>query len=99
MANRPIDMDDASFNELYERYVEPLNAETIFSNPTSMLIDLQRRYKLAYQFHGTYRGREYWSVVDENTYDGPESPIGTGSSPSEALMDLLEQIAAEVVKQ
>lgn len=34
-----------------------------------------------------------WQAVDDNTYDGPGSPIGHGKTEQEAIDDLLEQIA------
>jgi hypothetical protein len=33
-----------------------------------------------------------WSAVDDSTYDGPGSPIGTGASEADAVADLLEQL-------
>jgi hypothetical protein len=33
-----------------------------------------------------------WSAVDDDTYDGPGSPIGTGATEQEAIADLLEQL-------
>lgn len=33
-----------------------------------------------------------WSAVDDNTYDGPGSPIGWGPTEQAAIDDLLEQI-------
>ena len=35
-----------------------------------------------------------WSAIDNSTYDGPGSPIGTGATEAEAILDLLEQIEA-----
>jgi len=35
-----------------------------------------------------------WTAVDDNTYDGPGSPIGTGSTEEEAIADLLERLDA-----
>jgi hypothetical protein len=34
-----------------------------------------------------------WTAVDDDTYGGPGSPIGTGATESEAIEDLIEQIA------
>jgi hypothetical protein len=33
-----------------------------------------------------------WQAVDDETYDGPGSPIGTGSTEAEAIADLMAQI-------
>lgn len=33
-----------------------------------------------------------WTAIDEDTYDGPESRMGTGNSEAEAVADLLEQM-------
>lgn len=33
-----------------------------------------------------------WSAVDDDTYDGPGCPIGSGRTKQEAIDDLLEQI-------
>jgi hypothetical protein len=33
-----------------------------------------------------------WLAIDDNTYDGPGSPIGTGATEQEAIADLLEQL-------
>jgi hypothetical protein len=33
-----------------------------------------------------------WVAVDDDTYDGPPSPIGRGFSEQEAIDDLLEQL-------
>jgi hypothetical protein len=33
-----------------------------------------------------------WSAVDDETYDGPGSPIGRGPTEEAAIKDLLEQI-------
>ncbi len=35
----------------------------------------------------------YWWAVDDDTYDGPGSLIGRGSTAQEAINDLKEQIA------
>jgi hypothetical protein len=34
-----------------------------------------------------------WSAVDDDTYDGPGSPIGTGATEAEAIVDLCGQLA------
>lgn len=36
-----------------------------------------------------------WSVIDDETYDGPPSPIGVGATKEEALADLLWQLPDE----
>jgi hypothetical protein len=33
-----------------------------------------------------------WLAVDDDTYDGPGCPIGSGATETEAVADLLEQI-------
>jgi hypothetical protein len=33
-----------------------------------------------------------WSAIDDDTYDGPGSPVGTGATEPEAIADLIEQI-------
>lgn len=33
-----------------------------------------------------------WSAVDDDTYDGPGSPIGYGRNEAEAIADLKEQL-------
>jgi hypothetical protein len=33
-----------------------------------------------------------WSAVDDDTYDGPGSPIGTGPTEEAAIADLMEQM-------
>lgn len=33
-----------------------------------------------------------WEAVDDDTFDGPGSPIGTGETEQEAIDDLLEQL-------
>ncbi|HWE22155.1 MAG TPA: hypothetical protein VG758_34105 [Hyphomicrobiaceae bacterium] len=38
------------------------------------------------QFHG------WWTAIDEATYDGPGSPIGSGRTPEEAEADLQWQL-------
>lgn len=39
-----------------------------------------------------FRGYEEWTAVDDDTYDGPDSPIGVGHTAEEAEADLLEQL-------
>jgi hypothetical protein len=34
----------------------------------------------------------HWTAIDDDTYDGPGSPIGSGRTEQEAIADLLEQI-------
>ena len=33
-----------------------------------------------------------WSAIDDNTYDGPGSPMGWGRTEQEAIDDLLRQL-------
>jgi hypothetical protein len=33
-----------------------------------------------------------WSAIDDDTYDGPGSPIGYGPTEAMAIAELLEQI-------
>jgi len=33
-----------------------------------------------------------WSAIDDNTYDGPGSPMGWGATEQEAIEDLLRQL-------
>lgn len=33
-----------------------------------------------------------WSAVDDDTYDGPGCPIGSGATEQQAIDDLLEQM-------
>jgi hypothetical protein len=33
-----------------------------------------------------------YSAIDDDTYDGPGSPIGTGPTEAAAIADLLEQL-------
>jgi len=35
-----------------------------------------------------------WSAVDDNSYDGPGSPVGHGATEQEAIADLMEQLDA-----
>lgn len=39
------------------------------------------------------RGIAHWFALDRNTYDGPESILGSGSTKQEAIDDLQEQLA------
>jgi hypothetical protein len=36
-----------------------------------------------------------WSAIDDETYDGPGSPIGQGPTEEAAIADLLEQLEVE----
>lgn len=36
-----------------------------------------------------------WSAIDDDTYDGPGSPIGTGRTEQDAIADLMGQIEDE----
>lgn len=49
-------------------------------------------FNFQWEHHGSFRGRHYWSCWDDNTFDGPESPVGSGESQKEALLDLLEKL-------
>lgn len=33
-----------------------------------------------------------WTAIDDDTYDGPGSPIGQGKTPHEAEMDLMDKL-------
>ena len=33
-----------------------------------------------------------WTAVDDDTYDGPGSPLGQGRTEAEAIQDLQEQL-------
>ena len=35
----------------------------------------------------------HWAAVDDDTYDGPGSPIGTGRTEQEAKDDLMQQLS------
>lgn len=48
--------------------------------------------KIVTELATTFRGLEYWTAVDDDTYDGPESPIGFGHSAEQAIDDLLEKM-------
>lgn len=37
-----------------------------------------------------------WQAVDDRTYDGPGSPMGTGVTEQEAIDDLLQQLDIKV---
>lgn len=34
-----------------------------------------------------------WSAVDDESYDGPDSPIGRGATKEAAIADLMEQLS------
>jgi hypothetical protein len=36
-----------------------------------------------------------WVAVDDDTYDGPGSPIGEGPTEGAAIKDLMEQLSDE----
>lgn len=42
----------------------------------------------------TMHGASEWSAIDDDTYDGPSSPVGSGRTREEAVMDLLEKMQA-----
>jgi hypothetical protein len=100
------DEDEALFDALNPSFkptlalldkIAPLNPETLLGNkPVSRVIDLLRRYDIAYEQHTLAPSDERWSAVDLNTYDTSEgigACIGRGATTHEALLDLLEQIA------
>jgi hypothetical protein len=33
-----------------------------------------------------------WSAIDDDTYDGPGSPVGYGSTEQEAIIDLIDKV-------
>jgi hypothetical protein len=33
-----------------------------------------------------------WSAIDDNSYSGPGSPIGTGATEEAAIADLMDQL-------
>lgn len=35
---------------------------------------------------------DYWSAIDEDTCDGPPTPVGTGETEEEAIADLIEKL-------
>ena len=36
-----------------------------------------------------------WSAIDDQSYDGPGSPLGQGPTEAAAIADLLQQIAEQ----
>ena len=42
--------------------------------------------------HPSYDQSLRWSAIDDNTYDGPGSPMGWGHTEQEAIADLIEQL-------
>ena len=54
--------------------------------------------KISTHDHGSWidsRGRRHteWTAYDDDTYDGPSSPVGSGSTKQEAIDDLMEKLA------
>ena len=33
-----------------------------------------------------------WMAVDDDTYDGPPAPVGTGATEDEAIAELMEKL-------
>ena len=76
---------------------DPTLAAHLDANPGEILeyadkLAKQATYDFQWEHHGSYRGKHYWSCWDANQYDGPESPMGSGESQKEALLDLLEKM-------
>ncbi len=93
--NTPEDCPTVVLNELFEKYVEPMqmdkptfNAETVMSGRTNE-IDLKRFPELKPEYDEVPTGYACW---DGNSYDGPGCPIGYGPTPQCALLNLLEQL-------
>ena len=113
MHNTPNDCSDETINRLFEQLPQflggvPLtNAETVVSGRTnelrkSHIIDLQKRYEIVVtELPTLYRLPEF-EAVDLRTFDAePEARFhikGRGATESAAILDLLEQLAAEVAK-
>lgn len=80
------------------------NPETILSNkPVAPIVDLQRRYDIAINHRPWLRSMdEHYEAYDRVTFDpDPESQwhlYGYGASSTEAVTDLLSQIAALAVE-
>jgi hypothetical protein len=36
-----------------------------------------------------------WQAYDDDTYDGPGSPLGSGATEAEAIADLMEQVGTK----
>jgi hypothetical protein len=43
-----------------------------------------------------HQATRVWVAYDDNTYDGPGSPIGWGETEAEAISDLIEQLRADL---
>ena len=89
-----------NFASAMDKVAVLIKPETIFKvpaeKPVMRVIDLLRRYDIAYTEHTLAPRDERWSAVDLNTYDASEgigACIGRGPTTHEALIDLLEQIA------
>lgn len=94
----PDHADTTVINELFEKYAEPmklgpapkLNAECLLGNkPIGVDFDLTQYPDLRPSWTKTPVG---WMCVDDNSYDGPGSPVGWGALKIDALSDLIEQI-------
>ena len=76
-----------------------LNPETLLGNKPLGEIDLRRRYGIVTQLHGSHRGVQHWTAIDQNSYDGPDpdggvgSCVGSGPTEGDAKLDLLDKIA------
>lgn len=79
-------------NELWDRYIAPLNAETTLSDKPAACIDLTKHPDLKPVWNSTPAG---WMCVDTNRYDGPGSAVGWGETKLMALVDLVEQLEAD----
>jgi hypothetical protein len=39
---------------------------------------------------------DVWTAIDDDTYDGPGSPIGTGKTPGSAKLDLAARLTPSI---
>jgi hypothetical protein len=51
------------------------------------------KIRATYNGHFPQKWESRWTAIDDDTYDGPGSPIGWGNSEAEAIADLKEQLA------
>lgn len=51
--------------------------------------------KITTEHAATYRGKEYWTAIDSDSYDGPSSPIGSDNTEVGAMLDLMRQLFLE----
>jgi hypothetical protein len=54
--------------------------------------------KISTEDHGSWidsrgRRRTEWTAYDEETYDGPSSPVGYGSTEQGAIDDLMDRLS------